>query len=270
MYSMHGMLLSMMSSAIFKTIKTCLQTQALRLHLSVARSSLTEFFDDPKNYGESKVVTGRHWNMDELRLKSNGDLHKLWFVLYKERNMLYTMQENLREENFNMPSPERIDKVEQSMANLENVVRERNKAYWQLEVSPCSTGERPYMFRRDLFGRHKWLSASQHLPPFRRAAMFKESNGPGKVHETETFFRRYREMKRKEHNIRRAEKARYLRDLFRRFPDADADYIAELHPEFPEGYVQHLHKNHVLYDDPPRKSAEESVKTSAKLLNELH
>jgi len=40
-----------------------------------------------------------------------------------------------------MPNPERLDKVEISMENLEAVVRERNKAYWQLEVG--ETGERP-------------------------------------------------------------------------------------------------------------------------------
>lgn len=40
-----------------------------------------------------------------------------------------------------IPNPERLDKVEESMENLETVVRERNKAYWLLEVG--ETGERP-------------------------------------------------------------------------------------------------------------------------------
>lgn len=39
------------------------------------------------------------------------------------------------------PSPERIDKVEESMKNLETVVRERNKAYHLLETG--MNGERP-------------------------------------------------------------------------------------------------------------------------------
>lgn len=39
------------------------------------------------------------------------------------------------------PSPERIDKVKLSMANLEIVVRERNRAYYRLETG--LKGERP-------------------------------------------------------------------------------------------------------------------------------
>ena len=37
-----------------------------------------EFFDDSKNMGATEVKSGRSWTLDELRLKSNVDLHKLW------------------------------------------------------------------------------------------------------------------------------------------------------------------------------------------------
>lgn len=37
-----------------------------------------EFFDDKKNWGAQEVKCGRAWNVEELRLKSNSDLHKLW------------------------------------------------------------------------------------------------------------------------------------------------------------------------------------------------
>lgn len=238
------------------------------LHTSCHLRSLNEFLDDPKNYGEKMVRSGRHWHMDELRLKSNSDLHKLWFVLYKERNMLYTMREASAEENEVFPSPERIDKIEQSMANLENVVRERNKAYWQLEVSPAATGERPEVFRRDIFGRHRWTRASQHLAPYGPNLSFRTSQGPGKVTEVEWFFNRYKEMKRKHYNHKRSNTARYIRNIFRRFPNADDEYIAELHPEFPDGYVKHLKENHILYNDRPSKMSEESVRAHKRQLNE--
>lgn len=39
-----------------------------------------EFFDDEKNWDAQEVKTGRSWNRDELRLKSNVDLHKIWYI----------------------------------------------------------------------------------------------------------------------------------------------------------------------------------------------
>nr|SVE76014.1 EOG090X0DBE [Daphnia hispanica] len=101
---------------------------------SFKQSNLMEFFDDPKNFGASEVKSGRSWTLDELRIKSNVDLQKLWFVLLKERNMLLTMEYNCREACYLFPSPERIDKVQDSMSRLEQVIHERNDAYWQLEI----------------------------------------------------------------------------------------------------------------------------------------
>lgn len=234
------------------------------IHTTSSQNGLSEFFDSPENFGERKIKTGRAWRIDELRLKSNSDLHKLWFVLYKERNMLYTMQEAAKQEYELFPSPERLDKVEESMASLENVVRERNNAYWQLEVSPCATGERPSVFRRDIFGRHRMHSCSQHLIPYLRNKAFRDSQGPAKIGESEWFFTKYREMKRKHYNYTRSKMARHLRDLFRRFPNADADYIADLHPEYPSGYIKHLKENHVLYDDPPTRAVRSYIRPKDK------
>jgi hypothetical protein len=57
-----------------------LQTCAGRsLSLTSCRRDLMEFFDDKKNWGETAVRTGRSWKVEELRIKSNTDLHKLWY-----------------------------------------------------------------------------------------------------------------------------------------------------------------------------------------------
>ncbi len=78
---------------------------------SNVEKSLMEFFDEKKNWAENRVKHGRPWTIDELRNKSNSDLHKLWYVLHKERNMLLTMEEYYQKNAMLLPSPERIAKV---------------------------------------------------------------------------------------------------------------------------------------------------------------
>lgn len=48
------------------------------IHTTSKRNDLMEFFDDPKNWDKDKIRVGRSWRKDELRLKSNEELHKLW------------------------------------------------------------------------------------------------------------------------------------------------------------------------------------------------
>lgn len=86
--------------------------QVAKFSLFTSRFGLMEFFDDKKNWTEMvKIKHGRAWRVDELRLKSNVELHKLWYILLKERNMLLTMEEFYIQKERAMPSHERIAKV---------------------------------------------------------------------------------------------------------------------------------------------------------------
>uniref|UniRef100_A0A0R3RPT5 Large ribosomal subunit protein uL29m n=1 Tax=Elaeophora elaphi TaxID=1147741 RepID=A0A0R3RPT5_9BILA len=128
---------------------------------------LREFFDNPANYGkdelDEKNKPGRPWSKDELRLKSNTDLHKLWYVLLKERNMLLTMQEACVKKARRMPNPDRIEKVAESMCNLESVVHERNDAYFRLETGD---GADPPMRTVTSFAGFTYEKrATEHLTP---------------------------------------------------------------------------------------------------------
>lgn len=70
------------------------------------------------------------------------------FVLLKEKNMLLTMEQECKREYQVFPSPERRDKVEESMENLESVVRERNKAYFELETTESSERPGKYVYNQ--------------------------------------------------------------------------------------------------------------------------
>lgn len=54
---------------------------------------------------------GRAWAANELRLKSFDDLHKLWFVLLKEKNMLLTERLWYSQQGMKQPDPTRLRKV---------------------------------------------------------------------------------------------------------------------------------------------------------------
>ncbi|KAI6228513.1 39S ribosomal protein L47, mitochondrial [Aphelenchoides besseyi] len=105
---------------------------------NIKKTIIYEFFEaaslDPSSEVRLKNRPGRSWSVEELRLKSNSDLHKLWYVLLKERNVLLTMRSIRYLRGMKFPNPERFDKVKESMENLESVIHERNDAVLRLET----------------------------------------------------------------------------------------------------------------------------------------
>uniref|UniRef100_A0A8C6WCM5 Large ribosomal subunit protein uL29m n=3 Tax=Nannospalax galili TaxID=1026970 RepID=A0A8C6WCM5_NANGA len=134
------------------------------LHTTSSRKGLEEFFDDPKNWGEEKVKSGASWTCQQLRNKSNEDLHKLWYVLLKERNMLLTLEQEAKRQRLPMPSPERLEKVVESMDALDKVVQEREDALRLLQTGQEKA--RPGAWRRDIFGRVIWHKFKQWPLPW--------------------------------------------------------------------------------------------------------
>ena len=95
-----------------------------------ARSSegLNAFLDPARFMPEDKAkdeASGREWQARELRLKSFDDLHALWYVLLKEKNMLLTEKHAARANRVKMRSPHRIGQVRRTMARIKLVLSER-------------------------------------------------------------------------------------------------------------------------------------------------
>ncbi|KAF6211151.1 hypothetical protein GE061_014266 [Apolygus lucorum] len=189
---------------------------------------LMEFFDVKENWTTNEVRVGRSWRKEELRIKSNQDLHKLWYVLLKERNMLLTMQHEMNEKWEPFQSPERIDKVHESMVNLEEVVRERNRAYYLLETG--ETGERPGRVETNKVGMHYFFKASEHVvPPEHNNHWFKKFGCNRR--EVAKFRLYYNEkiwlgrLKEKNRNTR------HVMKLYKRFPDLDEEALQAEYPD---------------------------------------
>lgn len=89
------------------------------------RQSLTSPKDDAKH--------GRSWTAEELRKKSFDDLHALWIVCLKERNILATQRHERRRQKIRSAgddeAAQRDRTVRRTMAGIKFVLNERFLAY---------------------------------------------------------------------------------------------------------------------------------------------
>ncbi|CAK8690248.1 unnamed protein product [Clavelina lepadiformis] len=132
-------------------------------HTSRRVHGLEEFFDNPENFGKLKIRSGMAWSVDLLRRKSTEDLHKLWFVLLKERNMLNTLEQYCIDEDEPMPGPDRLEKVAESMSNLRDVIEEREEAKNMLvHGTPDGIGGE---WRKNPLGATYFYKYKEHLIP---------------------------------------------------------------------------------------------------------
>jgi len=134
-------------------------------HLSLTSSAwgMDDFFDTSERINERKVKSGASWSKSLLRKKSIEDLHKLWFVLLKERNMLNTLEHYCIEEDEPIPGEDRIEKVAESMSNLRDVIEEREQAKNRLlHGTPDNTQSE---WRKSALGYPYLYRYKEHLIP---------------------------------------------------------------------------------------------------------
>uniref|UniRef100_A0A8D8V567 Large ribosomal subunit protein uL29m n=1 Tax=Cacopsylla melanoneura TaxID=428564 RepID=A0A8D8V567_9HEMI len=201
------------------------------IHTTSKCFDLNEFFDEPKNWGVSEVKVGRAWKIEELRLKSSSDLHKLWYVLLKEQNMLLTMEHDFKENHAYLPNPERLDKVQDSMENLEDVIRERNIAYFELETT--QTGERPAELIENAFGLNEVYTKSEYDIPKEVNKEWQEKNPfiNNKTRAVQKFLALLREkLARRRYAKLENEKKEFAR-IFANFKEVDVEAVQEKFPE---------------------------------------
>ncbi|CAL5220973.1 g3080 [Coccomyxa viridis] len=114
--------------SIVRTLRAALGPHLLtplRAFTTSARAQgLEEFIAEPVKEGE-KVTAGRSWSAEDLRRKSWDDLHKLWYVLLKERNLLLSERDRYKAAGQVMPNGRRMTKVRKSMCRIKYVLYER-------------------------------------------------------------------------------------------------------------------------------------------------
>jgi len=87
---------------------------------------LLQFFEKGKavlkSTPETRGLYSSAWSMEQLKVKSNDDLHKLWYILLKERNLLATQRNESKRINRRWFGKSREDKVRLSMSRIKNIM----------------------------------------------------------------------------------------------------------------------------------------------------
>ncbi|KAK5646948.1 hypothetical protein RI129_005412 [Pyrocoelia pectoralis] len=213
-----------------KYVNRLFKERSCYISTSPIMRDLMEFFDDKKNWGATEVKTGRSWTKDDLRIKSNTDLHKLWYVLLKEKNMLYTMEHEHNDQVRLFPSPERLDKVLDSMENLEEVVRERNRAYYELETTEI--GEQTHKTITGPFGLEIDYYETEHsIPKEVNAQWQKEQNTKCRPEDVKSFLLKYKEKEYLQNKKQQRRNFNHVIGLLNRFPKMDMEALKEQYPD---------------------------------------
>jgi hypothetical protein len=101
--------------------------------MATSVSPLLKFFEQgkalPKWDRESKPVYGRSWKASELRGKSFEDLHKLWYIILRERNVLSTQKAEAKRQGVVWMGEHRDVKCRQSMSRIRHVLINRVQVY---------------------------------------------------------------------------------------------------------------------------------------------
>ncbi|EGG17377.1 hypothetical protein DFA_08372 [Cavenderia fasciculata] len=107
---------------------------------------LQQFFEHEYPKG-TYPLAGKKWEARDLRGKSFEDLHKLWFVLLKERNKLMSERENAKDHK--LTNPFRLQKVRKSMTAIKTVLGERDSLRKELYIlTKCADNERKDVQKR--------------------------------------------------------------------------------------------------------------------------
>jgi len=89
-----------------------------------------EVMETPESY---HVLSGRPWFASELRQKSFKDLHTLWYVCLREKNLLATQREEVRRMGAThselQVSSAKVRNCQKTMARIKAVLNERRLAY---------------------------------------------------------------------------------------------------------------------------------------------